>query len=143
MKFMKKLGIYGIVSGIAAAIYMVALVLYAYLKAVTNFREFGADLKYFVRPFSLKLLAEEWLMFLMLIIFAILNIVLGIQLTKQNVGALRIWILYYALLAAVYAVCVGTNKLFLLDFMWCGIVLYISINIFKKQNKLGSKTEHC
>ncbi len=132
---MKKLGIYGIIIGITAAFYTSGLVLYSYFNAARNFRKLGADPRYFMPPLFLNIFKEMWLFFLMLIIFSVLNIYLGIQLIKYKTSALRIWILYYAFLIVLSAGWFAVNKLFPLDFLWNATILYISIKIFREQNK--------
>jgi hypothetical protein len=129
---MKKLGIYGIVSGVLALLLAIGLSFYLYTMASTNLRKFGAET--YLSELLLNATANLWLEFCVLFLFSLFSIICGIRLIRGSQTALKAWIAFYIILGlmSVFAtVSVGR---------YCGIVelafilsiILISFHILRK-----------
>ena len=99
---MKKLGIFGIVSGTLALLWIVGLSVFAYLRGLTNLQKFGADT--YLKDLLLNIFNEMWWYVGGLLAFSLVSISLGIKLLKQKKSALKLMIGLYGLVSTMFII---------------------------------------
>lgn len=96
---MKKLGIFGIVSGTLSLLWVLGLSVFAYFRGLTNLQKFGADI--YLKDLLLNILNEMWWYVGGFLSFSLISIALGINLLKQKKSALKIMIGLYGLVSTI------------------------------------------
>ena len=129
---MKKLGIYGIISGSLTLLLIIGLATLAYFRGLWNLRKFGAEI--YIRDLLFNVLVETWWTILLLFIFSIISIILGILLSKENLRAFKLWIAFYGILSIsclVGILMVGIS-FSIVEFVITTLILVLSIRVLSK-----------
>lgn len=129
---MRKLGIYGIISGTLSLLLIISFAVFSYLRGLWNLRKFGAEI--YVRDLLFNILTEMWLWILYLFIFSVVSIILGILLVKEKRRALKVWISFYGFIVAscLISMIIMGFPFSLGEFSISSFILFISIRVLKR-----------
>lgn len=129
---MKKLGIFGIVSGTLALLWVLGLGVFAYFRGLTNLQKFGGEI--YLNDLLSNILKEMWRYIGGFLAFSFISIALGISLLKQKKSALKLMIGLYGLVSTICIIVMlivgpsfGTGEL-----VFSALILIWSIRVFKK-----------
>ncbi len=131
---MKKLGIYGIISGSLTLSLIIGLTVLAYFRGLWNLRKFGGEI--YIRDLLFNVLVETWWAILYLLVFSIISIILGILLSKENLRALKLWVGFYGIIAVsclIGIIMVGIT-FSIVEFVISTLILVLSIRVLNKIN---------
>lgn len=134
---MKKIGLFGIIIGSVMLLFIIALACLAYFRGLWNLRQYGAEL--YLPKLLLEIWKESWSVILNLIVLGVANLILGVNMFKNRLAALKLWIVLYAVLGVYQSIVLLIDGLsfsiFELDFLFTLLIILFSSITFKRINK--------